>query len=110
MTRITDVGHATVQLEAGGTRLDPILRRDGMRTLAGGGCGAASIWGWGGWVGLVTGPGTRGACRCPSRAPWLDDPARPARAFARQTAALADAVEVRVVPPGGSTDVRAAGG
>jgi L-ascorbate metabolism protein UlaG (beta-lactamase superfamily) len=39
------------------------------------------------------------------RAPWLDDPARPAREFAAQVAALAPDVEVRVLPPGGCTDV-----
>lgn len=39
------------------------------------------------------------------RAPWLDDPTRPAREFAGEVAALAPEVEVRVLPPGGCTDV-----
>jgi L-ascorbate metabolism protein UlaG (beta-lactamase superfamily) len=81
------------------------------------------IWGWGARVGRghldparaaraaalleprVAVPIHWGTLASP-RAPWRDDPARPARAFVRQMAALADAVEVRVVPPGGSTDIR----
>jgi L-ascorbate metabolism protein UlaG (beta-lactamase superfamily) len=39
------------------------------------------------------------------RAPWLGDPGRPARIFTEEAAKQAPGVEVRVLPPGGSTDV-----
>lgn len=39
------------------------------------------------------------------RAPWVDDPQRPAREFTQQAAAHAPDVEVRVLPPGGSTEI-----
>jgi L-ascorbate metabolism protein UlaG (beta-lactamase superfamily) len=46
------------------------------------------------------------------RAPWLDDPGRPAREFADQVAASAPGVEVRVLAPGERTEIaaRPAGG
>ena len=37
---------------------------------------------------------------------WLEDPDRPARLFEEEAAARAPAVEVRVVPPGGATELR----
>ena len=96
---------------------------DGMRAFAGGlDVALLPIWGWGAHVGRghldparaaraaalldprVAVPIHWGTLASP-RAPWLDDPARPARAFVRQAAALADTVDVRVVAPGGSTDV-----
>jgi len=42
---------------------------------------------------------------------WLEDPNRPARLFEEETAARAPEVEVRVLPPGGATELtdRAAG-
>jgi len=39
------------------------------------------------------------------RAPWLDDPARPARRFVELTAASAPGVEVRVLDPGDRTEI-----
>ena len=39
------------------------------------------------------------------RAPWLDDPERPARAFVDRVAALVPRAEVRVLAPGGRTEV-----
>jgi L-ascorbate metabolism protein UlaG (beta-lactamase superfamily) len=39
------------------------------------------------------------------RAPWRDDPARPARAFEREVAALAPEVDVRILQPGTCTEV-----
>jgi L-ascorbate metabolism protein UlaG (beta-lactamase superfamily) len=42
------------------------------------------------------------------RAPWRDDPARPARQFVEQAAARAPGVEVRVLPPGGHTEIAGA--
>jgi L-ascorbate metabolism protein UlaG (beta-lactamase superfamily) len=44
------------------------------------------------------------------RAPWVGDPERPAREFAEEVAAQAPGVEVRVLPPGGRTEIAAAGG
>jgi L-ascorbate metabolism protein UlaG (beta-lactamase superfamily) len=39
------------------------------------------------------------------RAPWLEDPQAPPRAFAERVAELASGVEVRVLAPGERTDV-----
>jgi len=39
-------------------------------------------------------------------ADWLEDPSRPARQFEEETATRAPEVEVRVVPPGGATELR----
>lgn len=39
-------------------------------------------------------------------ADWLEDPSRPARQFEEEAAARAPEVEVRVVPPGGATELR----
>ena len=39
------------------------------------------------------------------RVPWLGDPAWPAKAFVDQVAATAAGVDVRVVPPGGHTEI-----
>jgi L-ascorbate metabolism protein UlaG (beta-lactamase superfamily) len=41
------------------------------------------------------------------RAPWLGDPERPAREFVQQVAALTPGVEVRVLRPGGRTEIAA---
>jgi L-ascorbate metabolism protein UlaG (beta-lactamase superfamily) len=97
---------------------------DGMRAFAGAlDVALLPIWGWGARVGRghldparaaraaalleprVAVPIHWGTLASP-RAPWRDDPARPARTFVRHMAALADAVEARVVPPGGFTDIR----
>jgi L-ascorbate metabolism protein UlaG (beta-lactamase superfamily) len=96
---------------------------EGMRALAGGlDVALLPIWGWGPRVGrghLDPGRAARAAALleprvaipihwgtlASPRAPWLDDPARPARAFTRDVAAVAPAVEVRVLAPGGSTEV-----
>jgi L-ascorbate metabolism protein UlaG (beta-lactamase superfamily) len=40
------------------------------------------------------------------RADWLDDPERPTRLFEEETASAAPGVEVRIVPPGGATEIR----
>lgn len=42
------------------------------------------------------------------RAPWLDDPERPAREFAERVAAATPGVEMRVLQPGEATEVAAA--
>ena len=44
------------------------------------------------------------------RAPWLDDPERPARVFAERVTAATPSVEVRVLQPGDATEVAAAEG
>jgi L-ascorbate metabolism protein UlaG (beta-lactamase superfamily) len=96
---------------------------DGMRAFAGElDLALLPIWGWGPRVGRghmdparavraaalleprVAVPIHWGTLASP-RAPWLDDPARPARAFLRQVGEAAAAVEVRVLPPGGCTEV-----
>jgi L-ascorbate metabolism protein UlaG (beta-lactamase superfamily) len=96
---------------------------DGMSEL-GGELDAAllPIWGWGPRVGKghmdpvraaravelmkprVAVPIHWGTLASP-RAPWLDDPERPARAFAERVAAATPTVEVRVLRPGGATEV-----
>jgi L-ascorbate metabolism protein UlaG (beta-lactamase superfamily) len=96
---------------------------DGMRALAGElDVALLPIWGWGPRVGrghLDPGRAARAAALleprvaipihwgtlASPRAPWLDDPARPARAFTHDVAAVAPAVEVRVLTPGSSTEV-----
>jgi L-ascorbate metabolism protein UlaG (beta-lactamase superfamily) len=80
------------------------------------------IWGWGPRVGrghmdpvraaraaALLGPRVAipihwGTLASP-RAPWVDDPERPAREFTDQVAAQAPGVEVRVLPPGGHTEI-----
>jgi L-ascorbate metabolism protein UlaG (beta-lactamase superfamily) len=80
------------------------------------------IWGWGPRVGRghmdperaaravallaprVAVPVHWGTLASP-RAPWTDDPERPAREFVDRVAATAPHVEVRVLPPGGRTEV-----
>ncbi len=99
---------------------------DGMGEL-GGEVDAAllPIWGWGPRVGKghmdpvraaravelmkprVAVPIHWGTLASP-RAPWLDDPERPARAFAERVAAATPSVEVRVLKPGDATEVVAA--
>lgn len=89
-----------------------------------GGVGAAllPIWGWGGGLGPThMGPAEAaqmaaqlqprmaipihwGTLASP-RAPWVDDPDLPAREFADSMAVTAPEVDVRIVPPGGHTDV-----
>jgi L-ascorbate metabolism protein UlaG (beta-lactamase superfamily) len=96
----------------------------GMSELGGSGLDVAllPVWGWG----RRLGPGhmqpvdaARAVARMRPRvavpihwgtlaepmAPWLSDPARPAREFARHAAEVAPGVEVHIVPPGGSIDV-----
>jgi L-ascorbate metabolism protein UlaG (beta-lactamase superfamily) len=99
----------------------------GMAALAGGiDVALLPIWGWGPRVGRghmdperaaraaalleprVAIPIHWGTIASP-RAPWLGDPGRPARVFTEQVAARAPGVDVRVLPPGGSTDVADAG-
>jgi L-ascorbate metabolism protein UlaG (beta-lactamase superfamily) len=83
------------------------------------------IWGWGARVGRghldperaaaaaallrprVAVPIHWGTLASP-RAPWRDDPARPAKLFVEQAAARAPQVEVRVLPPGGRTEIDSA--
>jgi L-ascorbate metabolism protein UlaG (beta-lactamase superfamily) len=93
---------------------------DGMSTLAGSvDVALLPVWGWG----RRLGPGHMGpaeAARAAAtirprlaipihwgtlaspRVPWLGDPARPAREFARHVAATG--IEARIVPPGGCLD------
>ena len=97
---------------------------DGMRELAGGiDVALLPIWGWGPRLGRghmgppeaadaaalleasVAVPIHWGTYASRS-ADWLDDPERPARLFEQEAASRAPAVEVRIVPPGGSTEVR----
>jgi L-ascorbate metabolism protein UlaG (beta-lactamase superfamily) len=96
---------------------------EGMRGLAGGlDLALLPIWGWGPRVGRghmdpvsaaraaalmeprIVVPIHWGTLASP-RAGWLDDPARPAREFAGQAAEIAPGVEVRLLPPGGSTEI-----
>lgn len=96
---------------------------DGMRTLGGNiDVAMLPIWGWGKRVGpghmdperaarAVAMLGARtvvpihwGTLASPM-APWRTDPGRPARAFERRAAALAPEAEVRVLAPGGSTEI-----
>jgi L-ascorbate metabolism protein UlaG (beta-lactamase superfamily) len=98
---------------------------DGMSRLAGGlDVALLPIWGWGPRVGRghmnperaaratallrprVVIPIHWGTIASP-RAPWLDDPERPAREFAAQVAASAPAVEVRILAPGERTEIAA---
>ena len=93
---------------------------DGMAELAGGiELALLPVWGWGPKVGpghldperaaraaallspQVAVPIHWGTLAAP-RAPWLGDPAAPARAFAGHVAALAPGVRVELLPPGGS--------
>jgi L-ascorbate metabolism protein UlaG (beta-lactamase superfamily) len=96
---------------------------DGMRSVAGGiDVALLPIWGWGPRVGRghmdpvraaratallaprVVIPIHWGTLASP-RAPWVGDPARPARAFADEVARVAGDVEVRLLEPGGSTEI-----
>jgi L-ascorbate metabolism protein UlaG (beta-lactamase superfamily) len=96
---------------------------DRMRAFAGGlDVALLPIWGWGprlprGHMGppqaaraaallepRVAIPIHWGTLASP-RAGWLDDPARPARAFERHVAELAPDIEVRVLAPGGRTEI-----
>ena len=97
---------------------------DGMSEFAGDGLDVAllPVWGWGRRLGpghMRPADAARAAARMRPRvavpihwgtlaaplAPWLSDPARPAREFARYAAEAAGGVEVRIVPPGGSIDI-----
>lgn len=96
---------------------------DGMRAFAGGlDVALLPVWGWGPRVGRghmdpalaaravalmqprVAIPIHWGTFASPG-VRWLADPARPARGFARHVAALSEAVEVRVLAPGCSTEI-----
>ncbi len=96
---------------------------DAMQELAGDSDVALlPIWGWGGRVGpghmdplraaravgrlapRVAIPIHWGTLASP-RAPWRDDPGRPAREFASYVAALAPETEVRVLAPGAGTEI-----
>jgi L-ascorbate metabolism protein UlaG (beta-lactamase superfamily) len=96
---------------------------DGMQAVGPGiDVALVPIWGWGARVGRghmdperaaraigmlgarVAIPVHWGTLASPG-APWRDDPDRPARAFAECAAALAPAAEVRVLRPGGSTEI-----
>jgi L-ascorbate metabolism protein UlaG (beta-lactamase superfamily) len=96
---------------------------DAMRELAGhSDVALLPIWGWGGRVGRghmdparaaqavrrlaprVAIPIHWGTLASP-RAPWRDDPGRPAREFVSQVAMLAPATEARVLTPGASTEI-----
>ena len=96
---------------------------DGLRAFAGNlDVALLPIWGWGSRVGRghmdperaaraaglleprVAIPIHWGTLASP-RAPWLNDPAGPARAFVRHVAALAPTVQVRVLAPGGCIEV-----
>ena len=98
---------------------------DGMSTLAGSiDVSLLPVWGWGRRLGAghmdpaeaarasamirprLAIPIHWGTLASP-RVPWLGDPARPAREFARQVAALG--IEARIVPPGGSFVVGGSG-
>jgi len=93
---------------------------DGMSKLAGLDVAMLPVWGWGRRLGpghMGPAEAARAAARIKPRmaipihwgtlaapmAPWLSDPVRPAREFARHAAAVG--VEARIVPPGGSIDV-----
>ncbi|MEX1142849.1 MAG: MBL fold metallo-hydrolase [Thermoleophilaceae bacterium] len=96
---------------------------DGMRALAGGiDVALLPIWGWGARVGpghmnperaalalgmlaaRVAVPIHWGTLASP-RAAWRVDPGRPARAFVASAAALAPDADVRVLRPGGGTEI-----
>ena len=98
---------------------------DGMRELAGGiDVALLPIWGWGPRLGrghMGPAEAARAAAMleprvavpihwgtyASRRAPWLDDPERPDPAVrSRRPLPRAPAVEVRIVPPGGATEVR----
>jgi L-ascorbate metabolism protein UlaG (beta-lactamase superfamily) len=101
---------------------------DGMSELAGGlDLALLPIWGWGPRVGKGHMDPERAAratalmqprvvvpihwgTLASRNAPWLDDPERPAREFASRVAELADGVEVRILAPGGVTQVSDAAG
>jgi L-ascorbate metabolism protein UlaG (beta-lactamase superfamily) len=97
---------------------------DGMSEFAGDGLDVAllPVWGWGRRLGpghMRPADAARAAERMQPRvavpihwgtlaepmAPWLRDPARPAREFERHVAEVAVGVSVRVLPPGGSIEV-----
>jgi L-ascorbate metabolism protein UlaG (beta-lactamase superfamily) len=97
----------------------------GMRELAGGiDAALLPVWGWGPRLGRghmgpadaahaaalleprVAVPIHWGTYASP-RADWLDDPERPARLFEQEAASRAPEVDVRIVPPGGETEIRA---
>jgi L-ascorbate metabolism protein UlaG (beta-lactamase superfamily) len=99
---------------------------DGMSRLAGRlDVALLPIWGWGPRVGRghmdparaaravalleprIVIPIHWGTLASP-RAPWVGDPERPAREFADQMAARGSAVEVRVLSPGGRTEIAGA--
>jgi L-ascorbate metabolism protein UlaG (beta-lactamase superfamily) len=96
---------------------------DGMQAVGPGlDVALVPIWGWGARVGeghmdperaaravgmlgaRVAIPVHWGTLASP-RAPWRHEPDRPARAFAECAAAFAPAAEVRVLQPGGSTEI-----
>jgi L-ascorbate metabolism protein UlaG (beta-lactamase superfamily) len=97
---------------------------DGLRELAGGlDLALLPIWGWGPRVGRGHMDPAAAAHAAAMLAPrfaipihwgtyasptagWIDDPARPAREFEEELAATAPAVEARVLPPGGTTELR----
>jgi len=100
---------------------------DGMSRLAGGlDVALLPIWGWGPRVGRghmnperaaraaalleprVAIPIHWGTLASP-RAPWLDDPERPAREFAERVGADGSGVEVRVLSPGESGQIPTTG-
>jgi L-ascorbate metabolism protein UlaG (beta-lactamase superfamily) len=97
---------------------------EGMRQLAGGiDLALLPIWGWGprlgrGHMGPAEAADAAALLEARVAIPihwgtyaargvdWLEDPSLPARRFEEEAASRAPAVEVRVVPPGGATELR----
>ena len=100
---------------------------DGMRELADGlEVALLPIWGWGPRLGRGhMGPAEAADAAAlleprvavpihwgtyaSGNADWLDDPEKPAHLFKQEAASRAPGVEVRIVQPGGTTEVRARG-